>query len=314
MRSKFLSKFPNSIVRGIYYRLDKHEKIEESEIEDIINKEIKDYIKLEEETYKESIIEDLTKNLKSEFVIEHLKDFFNTSYLIKIKKGMDVDEAVQKSDKDIESYDEVSKQEYTALNKIIRKITKDRPNDFEDVIKKLQDKLDDKIEISEEPEEKDKDIELQDLIDEEEKKPDRLTKYVSNTFKDLYNECFKSLKKPYEEHFNKYVNDNKDYINSKVKAYITSFKKENLEDIETRKRNNIVNLFDYVLDNYTDLIRWLDDGRCIYLINTIKHKSNSFEMTSGSICPGNITIDINKIKEIKMYGGTTITVVLEENL
>ena len=110
--NKELLKMPSKITKDTYFKRDTYEVVNKSDIDETVSKEVSRYFELEETTYRNDVIDKMTKNLKSEFIQDSLRKFVDNSYLIKIKQG-----GVPKEDAE----------DYTALNKIIRKkILKER--------------------------------------------------------------------------------------------------------------------------------------------------------------------------------------------
>lgn len=298
--NKELLKMPSKITKDTYFKRDTYEVVNKSDIDETISKEVSRYFELEEDAYRNDVIDKMTKNLKSEFIQDNLRQFVNNSYLIKIKQG-----GVPKEDAE----------DYTALNKIIRKITKDRPNDFVDVLSKIVDIIKEKdltkydCENIEEVETEVED-DLVEAIEEEEKKPDKLTKYINETVKTLYNTCSIELKKEYEEYYNKFLEDNKDNIDTKVSNYMTKFKNEEESRYTKDRRDNIVNLFNYIIDYYRDRITWLDDGKYVIMVTDIKPGAKEYIVTSGTICPDIFKIDVSRFKELHRHD-TSFTLIIK---
>lgn len=298
--NKELLKMPSKITKDTYFKRDTYEVVNKSDIDETVSKEVSRYFELEETTYRNDVIDKMTKNLKSEFIQDSLRKFVDNSYLIKIKQG-----GVPKEDAE----------DYTALNKIIRKITKDRPNDFTDVLSKIVDIIKEKDLTkynSEDVEEVETEVEddLVEAIENEEKKLDKLTKYINETVKALYNTCSIELKKEYEEHYNKFLKDNKKTIDTKVNNYMAKFKDEEEIRYTKDRRNNIVNLFNYIIDYYIDRITWLDDGKYVTMVTDIKQGTKEYIVTSGTICPDTFKVDISRFKELHRYD-TSFTLIIK---
>ena len=298
--NKELLKMPSKITKDTYFKRDTYEVVNESDIDENISKEVSRYFELEEDAYRNDVIDKMTKNLKSEFIQDNLRQFVNNSYLIKIKQG-----GVPKEDAE----------DYTALNKIIRKITKDRPNDFVDVLSKIVDIIKEKDLTKydgENIEEVETEVEddLVEAIEEEEKKPDKLTKYINETVKTLYNTCSIELKKEYEEYYNKFLKDNKKTIDTKVNNYMAKFKNEEESRYTKDRRNNIVNLFNYIIDYYRDRITWLDDGKYVIMVTDIKPGTKEYIVTSGTICHDTFKIDVSRFKELHRHD-TSFTLIIK---
>ena len=298
--NKEVLRMPSKITKDMYFKRDTYEIVNKSDIDETVSKEVSRYFELEEDAYRNDVIDKMTKNLKSEFIQDNLRQFVNNSYLIKIKQG-----GVPKEDAE----------DYTALNKIIRKITKDRPNDFVDVLSKIVDIIKEKDLTKydgENIEEVETEVEddLVEAIEEEEKKPDKLTKYINETVKTLYNTCSIELKKEYEEHYNKFLKDNKKTIDTKVNNYMAKFKDEEETRYTKDRRNNIVNLFNYIIDYYRDRITWLDDGKYVIMVTDIKPGTKEYIVTSGTICPDIFKIDVSRFKELHRHD-TSFTLIIK---
>ena len=298
--NKEVLRMPSKITKDMYFKRDTYEIVNKSDIDETVSKEVSRYFELEETTYRNDVIDKMTKNLKSEFIQDSLRKFVDNSYLIKIKQG-----GVPKEDAE----------DYTALNKIIRKITKDRPNDFTDVLSKIVDIIKEKDLTkynSEDVEEVETKVEddLVEAIENEEKKLDKLTKYINETVKALYNTCSIELKKEYEEHYNKFLKDNKKTIDTKVNNYMTKFKNEEESRYTKDRRNNIVNLFNYIIDYYIDRITWLDDGKYVIMVTSIKPGIKQYIVTSGTICTDTYKVDINRFKELHIHD-TSFTLIIK---
>ena len=298
--NKEVLRMPSKITKDMYFKRDTYEIVNKSDIDETVSKEVSRYFELEETTYRNDVIDKMTKNLKSEFIQDSLRKFVDNSYLIKIKQG-----GVPKEDAE----------DYTALNKIIRKITKDRPNDFTDVLSKIVDIIKEKDLTkynSEDVEEVETKVEddLVEAIENEEKKLDKLTKYINETVKALYNACSIELKKEYEEHYYKFLKDNKKTIDTKVNNYMAKFKDEEETRYTKDRRNNIVNLFNYIIDYYIDRITWLDDGKYVTMVTSIKPGTKEYIVTSGTICPDTFKVDISRFKELHRYD-TSFTLIIK---
>ena len=63
----------------------------------------------------------------------------------------------------------------------------------------------------------------------------------------MYNTCSIELKKEYEEHYNKFLKDNKKTIDTKVNNYMTKFKNEEESRYTKDRRNKAYKLSSEVL-------------------------------------------------------------------
>ena len=293
---------PNIIDRDMCFKLDTCEIINEADIESDIEKEVKQYFKIEEDKYKLSLEDKLTKNLKNNFITNKLREYVENSYLIKIKTGRDIEEN--------------SEDNYSSLNRIIKDIKKDRPNDYSDVIDKIVEiikeqslvKYSDEV-IEEEPEIED---ELIEAIKTEEKKPDKLTKYINETIKSLYSTCFKVLKEEYLNYYKEFLESHKEEIDTKTKSYIKQLKDKEKESYISNRHRNIVNLFNYVLENYSDRINWIEDNKYVIMITKLSINKNSLDIVSGSICPDKVFINLLDCIKMKRYD-KSFTMIMKEN-
>ena len=126
----------------------------------------------------------------------------------------------------------------------------------------------------------------------------------------MYNTCSIELKKEYEEYYNKFLEDNKDNIDTKVSNYMTKFKNEEESRYTKDRRNNIVNLFNYIIDYYIDRITWLDDGKYVTMVTDIKQGTKEYIVTSGTICPDTFKVDISRFKELHRHD-TSFTLIIK---
>ena len=285
---------PSIITKNMYFKLDDFKIINEDDIEKTINKEVSRYFKQEEDSYRYSLEEKLTKNLKNDFITRELIKFVDSSYLIKLKKG----------DKLLDEDVSVS-----SLNNIIRKVIKDRKNDYEIVLNKIIDiiKTND-LNKYEESTEDNEDIslneELAEAIKEEDKKIDKLTKYINETIRLLYETCYQTFKNEYRKHYNDFLSKHDDEIKEKVKNHIKNVKAKEEKSYINNRRKNIVNLYDYVLNKYAKSINWLDDGKHVILVTSLIPGNNYYTFTSGTICPSIFQLNVNKFKELRRFGST----------
>ena len=313
MNERFLNELPSKISKGMYYRLDTYEEINKEDIEKTINKELEEYLNEEETIFMNEVVSNMTLGLEYNFVMDELKNYFDNSYLVKIKKGSDIKKTSKLADAAADSYDENHKQMFIALNKIIRKITTERPNDFEDVLNKISDKILNKSFKIEDTNEEDED-EDDDFEDLEDKKLDKLTTYINEITETMYKVCFTNLKDEFKKIYDDFLESNKDKIHVKVSAHMETFEKKNAKDFLENKRNNIVDLFEYLLDYYYEHIKWLDEGKYIIMVSTIKPSTNNqFVITSGSINPKEVYLERSLFIGFERIG-TVLTAIMGERL
>lgn len=293
---------PNIIDRDMCFKLDTCEIINEADIESDIEKEVKQYFKIEEDKYRLSLEDKLTKNLKNNFITDKLREYVENSYLIKIKTGREAEEN--------------SEDNYSSLNRIIKDIKKDRPNDYSDVIDKIVEIIKEQslVKYSDEVIEEESDVEdeLIEAINTEEKKPDKLTKYINETIKSLYSTCFKVLKEEYLNYYKEFLESHKEEIDTKTKSYIKQLKDKEKESYIKNRHRNIVNLFDYILENYLDRINWIEDNKYIIMITKLSINKNSLDIVSGSICPDRTSVNLSDCIKMKRYD-KSFTMIMEEN-
>lgn len=301
MKNNEVFYMPHKIYRNTFFKKDTHEVIKEEDIEDIIKSEVQDFYTSQKEEFRENYISKITKNLERDFIDNYLKEFVNNSYLIKIKQG---------------EIPEEDTKEYTVLNKVIRKITKDRPNDFSSVISSIVEiinngKYSTEDTVEEEIDESTVDDELSEAIKKESQKTDRLTKYINETTLKLYSLAKAELKEEYKKHYDKFLEENKGDIEAKVEEFKSKFTKDLLlyeEDL----RDNITNLFNYVLSRYVDRVSWIDDGKYITMVSRITKENKFLVIKSGTVSPKKIKINIDNIERIHR-DGNAFTIIIKGN-
>ena len=84
--NKEVLRMPSKITKDMYFKRDTYEIVNKSDIDETVSKEVSRYFELEETTYRNDVIDKMTKNLKSEFIQDSLRKFVDNSYLIKIKQ------------------------------------------------------------------------------------------------------------------------------------------------------------------------------------------------------------------------------------
>lgn len=292
---------PKVITKDTYFRRDLLTTVDKDEVEDIINKEVEEYIEEAKDNYEYKLTNEMTESLKTNFISKKLREFIDNSYLIRIKNGC------------IPSEDS---EEYTSLNRIIRKVTKDRPNDFSDVIKRVTeiikynnlDAYSDGF-INDELEETVED-ELIEAIENEENKIDRLTKYIHDTVFNLYNVCFVDNRDEYYEYYEDFLKKHDKEIKLKVSQFENRFRLENEEEFRISREKNIVNLFNYLLNYYSNKINWYDDGKRITLITSLVQDDDKYLIKSGLLDDRVYSLYTKNFKELRKHG-TTFTLILK---
>lgn len=300
MKNNEILCMPHKIYRNTFFKKDTYEVIKEEDIENTIKSEVQDFYISQIEDFREKYISKITKNLERDFINNYLKEFVNNSYLIKIKQGIIPEEDTK---------------EYTALNKIIRKITKDRPNDFSSVISSIVEIINNGKYVTEEAVEEVNestiDEELSEAIKKESQKIDKLTKYINETILKLYSSAKDELKEEYKKHYDNFLEENKGKIEGKIEEFKSKFTKD-LFFYEEDLRDNIVNLFNYVLSRYINKVSWIDDGKYIIMVSNVTKENNSLVIKSGMVSPKIIKINTDNIEKI-LREGNTFTLVVKGN-
>lgn len=301
--NKEIYRMPKIINKDTYFKLDTYEVINEKDIESSIENDVKYYFKLEEDKYRNNLEDKLTKNLKNDFITDKLNEYVDNSYLIKIKLGKDVEDT---------SNDDA----YSSLNRIIKEVKKNRPNDYSEVIDKIVDIIKTKNlnKYSDEAEVEDLEVddELVEAIKSEEKKPDKLTKYINETVGSLYSTCYRVFKEDYAEHYRQFLKENRDFIDTKTKEFIKQLKTKEKESYIMNRKRNIINLFNYIIEYYTDRLTWIEDNKYVVMITKADIKDNKLNIVSGSICPDRVSIDLSDCIKLERHD-TSFTVIMKEN-
>ena len=299
INKELLINMPNKIYRDTYIKLDTYELVDINKVNSIVDNDVNEYFNNIEETYRNLVIDKLTKNLKEDFISKILLEYLNSSYLIKLKLNKDKDEVEDK------------KEENASLNKIIRAVIKDRPNDFDSVIERIKTQINSKEEIKEDFTDDSLEYELSEEL-EKEVKEDKLTKYINETVIRLKNTCYEDKKREYNEYYNKFIEDNLNKIDNDVNKYMEKIKKSDLQEYKRNRRLNIVNLFDFIFKGaYLDLIKWVDDGKYIIMVKTPLISMTNISFTSGTKVYDEVKYKLDKIKEIHRHGNM-FTLVVEE--
>ena len=308
---------PTSLDKNTYFKLDEGKVIKKKEINAEIDNDVNSFFNEEEQRFMEETINRNTANLKSDYLKEFLGKFFEESYLVQLKKGNTLDDADQRIETNkifLETTDTPAKvkEMYTALNKIVRGIIKDRPNDFEDVLDRVKKKITD---IKEEIEEEEDDItveeELAEIIEEDEKKADKLTRYIKEVSTDMYDTAFSYLKDMFKAYQEEYIESNMEMYKARVERHMELYHKEFDKTIKRERTDNIVNLYEYILRRFYSRINCIDDGKNIILITELLTEGDKLFIKSGSVMPGYMNITLDQVKSIKRYG-KTFTLVLGE--
>ena len=298
--NKEIERMPIEIFKEMYFKKDSYKVINENDIFLDIDKDVNDYFNTKEEFYRRDIINNKTRGLKECFMTGKLRDYINSSYLINIKNEQDETE---------------DKTNLSSLNKIIRKVKKDRKNDYTEVLDRISSIINNddllKENIVKVYEDMTVDEELYEVIKNEDKKEDKLTKYIKDTIRDLYTKCFSIYKEEYDKHYNNFVDGCKDEINREVSMLINDFKKREENKYRDDRRHNLVNLYDYILTNYKDHVKWVEVDNHIILIDSFKQEKDDYIFKSGTICPSRFNIK-NKYNKKLYRNGTVFTMLFEE--
>ena len=319
------SKLPKIITRDLYFRLDTYEIVDMKTIDKDIDNEIREYYANKKSSFKKNIIAELTEGLEKKFITEKLNIFFDKSYLVKIKKGQDLDQVSKLADVNIQDLDGEEKIMFNMLNSYIRQVVKDRKNDYDKVIKMLNDKAIDNLkslntkkktkqeEEYDEDYEYDLDIELQNSIEAEEDKANKINKYVDKTYNDMEAACHSALKNSYKEYYNQFVDNNSELINDRLHRYEVEILKNQSTVLKANKKNSIINLYKTLTKLNYESIKWIDDNKNIIMATSIVKDDDSFTVTSGKVFPSYLSFSADDIDHLERFGNT-LTAVLENKV
>ena len=115
----------------------------------------------------------------------------------------------------------------------------------------------------------------------------------------------------YKKHYNKFLEENKGDIEAKVEEFKSKFTKD-LFLYEEDLRDNITNLFNYVLSRYVNRISWIDDGKYITMVSRITKENKFLVIKSGAVSPKKIKINIDNIERIHR-DGNAFTIIIKGN-
>lgn len=317
-------RLPKIVTKDMYFRLDTYELVNMHTIDKDIEREIKECTQTKLSNYRKNIINDLTNNLEKIFIAEKLVMFFDKSYLVKIKKGQDLDQVSKLAEASLEDYDNEIKAMFNILNSRIRQIVKDRKNDYDKVIKTLHDKAAENL-ISlrhpvkesskdiDEDDDYDLDLELQNSIEAEEDKANKLNKYIDKAFSDMEASCHAVLKNMYKEYYNQFIQAKEKEIEDRLHIYEKEILSNQMVILRSNKKNSVINLYKTLTKTDFEHIKWLDDGKKIVMATTIDKDGDTYTVTSGKVFPTKITFSLEDISYLEIFGNT-ITAVLEKKL
>lgn len=308
-----INKFPMKIYSNNYYKLSSNTEINEEDIQETIDKDVKDYINRNVEEYKEEYIEKITKDLKISFAREYINKYLDTSYLINLRSDSIDSKVIQKYDEEIDKTEksEEVREVYKAFNKIIRKISKDRPNDFNRTINSIRESVNEYKEDL--IEDKDVNEAIEDLIEEAEVKVDKLSKYVKETTKTLYKTVLDNMTIAYNKCKLKFIEEHSSEINEVTKKYKEDFKNKYEADITKNKTDNIVNLREYIFKNHLDKIHFIEAGDIIILVYKIIYEHDILYFFSDKTSPEIIQVNVNDVDYLKRIGDSFTAVLRKED-
>ena len=295
---------PHIITRNTYINKNTFDKIEQSEINSYIDKRIEEDIN--DYHYKlyhkeESKIKDIKR---TELVNKKLKEYFDSSYLFKLKVG----QSIENIDSKLESEDNKFS---AALNRVIKKVLKERQHDYVDILVKLKEsclayKFGETVEYYEEPS---KDDLLNRMIEDseevtEENKPNKIKRYIKDKTNEIimimYDMCYDEFKESFKEYMKSY----KATIEESIKPKMDSFKRSDVDRLKRTYRSELISIFNSVLmDNFSS-INFVESGNKLILINRASYSLDKLELVSGYIAPERLTIYTKDIDSIIRYGET----------
>lgn len=266
-----LNNLPRHISRYDYLVTKTKDVIKENEIEDYKSKSEHRFLEEAYNKRKEDLISKKRQSYYDEYVDKIIKQYASTSYLLEVKDNVE------------EIEDEFKKcflQFSTMANNTLRDVKKDRKNDYNDVLKSIQDRLNNitgYIEIDETEDMLEEVLQdLEDNLEEETQEPkNRLEKYIDNKYNELYNKAKICVTPFVKNKMNEYLDKNSNTLEEELSDYMMSYKKNHLKDFRYDLDNSIINIFDTVLAKYKTNINFVDDGKYLYLVNV-----NSF--TTGT--------------------------------
>ena len=295
---------PHIITRNTYINKNTFDKIEQYEINSYIDKKIEEDIN--DYHYKlyhkeESKIKDIKR---TELINKKLKEYFDSSYLFKLKVG----QSIENIDSKLESEDNKFS---AALNRVIKKVLKERQHDYVDILVKLKEsclayKFGETVEYYEEPS---KDDLLNRMIEDseevtEENKPNKIKRYIKDKTNEIimimYDMCYDEFKESFKEYMKSY----KTTIEESIKPKMDSFKRSDVDRLKRTYRSELISIFNSVLmDNFSS-INFVESGNKLILINRASYSLDKLELVSGYIAPERLTIYTKDIDSIIRYGET----------
>ena len=297
-------KLPHIITRNTYINKNTFDAMEQSEIDSYVDKRIEKDI--EDYHYKlyskeESKIKDIKR---TELINKKLKEYFDSSYLFKLKVG----QSIENIDSKLESEDNKIS---AALNRTIKKVLKERQHDYVDILVKLKEsclayKFGETVEYYEEPS---KDDLLNRMIEDseettEENKPNRIKRYIKDKTNEIimimYDICYDEFKESFKEYMKSY----KETIEESIKPKMDSFKNSDVYRLELVYHGEFTSIFHLILNNNYSSINFVESGNKLILINEVNYSPNKLELVSGYIAPERFTIYTRNIDSIIRYGQT----------
>lgn len=304
MNSFEVYNLPHIITRDTYINKNTFDTIEQSEIDSYVDKRIdKD---IEDYHYKlyskeESKIKDIKR---TELINKKLKEYFDSSYLFKLKVG----QSIENIDSKLASEDNKFS---AALNRVIKKVLKERQHDYVDILVKLKEsclayKFGETVEYYEEPS---KDDLLNRMIEDseettEENKHNRIKRYIKDKTNEIimimYDMCYDEFKESFKEYMKSY----KATIEESIKPKMDSFKRSDVNRLKRTYRSELISIFNSVLSDNFSSINFVESGNKLILINRASYSLDKLELVSGYIAPERLTIYTKDIDSIIRYGET----------
>lgn len=295
---------PHIITRNTYINKNTFDKIEQSEINSYIDKRIEEDIN--DYHYKlyhkeESKIKDIKR---TELVNKKLKEYFDSSYLFKLKVG----QSIENIDSKLESEDNKFS---AALNRVIKKVLKERQHDYVDILVKLKEsclayKFGETVEYYEEPS---KDDLLNRMIEDseevtEENKPNKIKRYIKDKTNEIIMIMYDMCYDEFRESFKEYMKSYKTTIEESIKPKMDSFKRSDIDRLKRTYRSELISIFNSVLSDNFSSINFVESGNKLILINRASYSLDKLELVSGYIAPERLTIYTKDIDSIIRYGET----------
>ena len=295
---------PHIITRNTYINKNTFDKIEQSEINSYIDKRIEEDIN--DYHYKlyhkeESKIKDIKR---TELINKKLKEYFDSSYLFKLKVG----QSIENIDSKLETEDNKIS---AALNRVIKKVLKERQHDYVDILVKLKEsclayKFGETVEYYEEPS---KDDLLNRMIEDseevtEENKPNKIKRYIKDKTNEIIMIMYDMCYDEFRESFKEYMKSYKTTIEESIKPKMDSFKRSDIDRLKRTYRSELISIFNSVLSDNFSSINFVESGNKLILINRASYSLDKLELVSGYIAPERLTIYTKDIDSIIRYGET----------